>query len=652
MSNDQLTINTLRELNSRLASEITELRKENADIKAENVKLKQALEEYAVLKIRFEELEKKNKTDIAKLTAENVELKERVTKLEQKQTRIIINERDTSSTKDIFQFRIINEFKGLLSIPLPNEGHSGKEKIITSDCLSEQENSLTISESLVESGKFAISLSQDIINDDLAEIFEFVEMIHKENISNEIRERNRKKKLQIQGSMQSTSSSSDIQNEQGLRHDLSIFIKENSNKFNDVFDIKIPEFSLEVIITRSSKITAQNIADLFIIAMKVRQKEILCWYCYYKAYEDRIEDIKYINKIDDQLARTLVYNEIKSLLPDITDVNLRQRTFKAKKIYTLLMRIGIEKIQAITCSAKLIPTDQAQNTEIKNPYNKRVEQGLRHDLSIFIKENSNKFNDVFDIKIPEFSLEVIITRSSKITAQNIADLFIIAMKVRQKEILCWYCYYKAYEDRIEDIKYINKIDDQLARTLVYNEIKSLLPDITDVNLRQRTFKAKKIYTLLMRIGIEKIQAITCSANYSSVKYQEKIGVTNCNAHVTEQSNLNDSEIVINKEPKKFYWKPSEFLGEKDKSLLETKTSTPSNLTHNRVDFRNKMAEQYPGLYWEGSDENDDYYGITNKSLCPLCKLEHYEENSIEGKYKSGSYFIKCEQREIKIKITV
>jgi hypothetical protein len=32
MSSDQLTTNILRELNSRLASEITELRKENAEI--------------------------------------------------------------------------------------------------------------------------------------------------------------------------------------------------------------------------------------------------------------------------------------------------------------------------------------------------------------------------------------------------------------------------------------------------------------------------------------------------------------------------------------------------------------------------------------------------------------------------------------------
>ncbi|CAG8771725.1 26806_t:CDS:1, partial [Gigaspora margarita] len=249
-----------------------------------------------------------------------------------------------------------------------------------------------------------------------------------------------------------------------------------------------------------------------------------------------------------------------------------------------------------TTRLESIPTDQAQNTGIKIPYNKRVEQVLRHDLSVFIKENiNNKVSEVFDIQIPEFSLEVIITGSSKITAQSIADLFIIAMKVRQKEILCWYCYYKAYEDRIEDIKRINKIDDQSARTLVYNEIKALLPNISDVNLRQRTFRAKKIYTLLMGIGIEKIQAITCSASAissltdnqiqdiincfsknsnvddSSVKYQEMIGVTNCNAHVTEPSSSKDvSNIEVRIPTESSHTSNSEDMISEDKSLLETK----------------------------------------------------------------------------------
>ncbi len=86
-----------------------------------------------------------------------------------------------------------------------------------------------------------------------------------------------------------------------------------------------------------------------------------------------------------------------------------------------------------------------------------MEQGLRQELSSFC----NKDNDgmVFDIQIPEFSLEAILTGSSNITAQTIVDLFNVAMKVRHKEILCWYCYYKAYEDRIRDIKFMNKIDN-------------------------------------------------------------------------------------------------------------------------------------------------------------------------------------------------
>ncbi|RHZ90277.1 hypothetical protein Glove_1g1 [Diversispora epigaea] len=266
-----------------------------------------------------------------------------------------------------------------------------------------------------------------------------------------------------------------------------------------------------------------------------------------------------------------------------------------------------------TIQLKPMPADQTQGTvssEIKIPYNKRVEQDLRHELSI----------DVFNIQIPEFSLEVIIMESNKITTQNIADLFIIAMKVRQKEIL--------------------------SRTLVYNEIKSLLPDIIDVNLRQRTFKTKKIYTLLIGIEIEKIQVITCNAsaissltdnqiqdiiNYfpknsnvddSSIKYQEMISVINCNTHMTEQSNLNDSEIVINKETKKTlpeieivnenskfskivnvfddfsdfnFDNKNKFFGKKDKSLSKTKVNIPSNPTHSLAYFCNKIVEQYSDL---------------------------------------------------------
>ncbi|RIA93161.1 hypothetical protein C1645_735796 [Glomus cerebriforme] len=34
--------------------------------------------------------------------------------------------------------------------------------------------------------------------------------------------------------------------------------------------------------------------------------------------------------------------------------------------------------------------------------------------------------------------------------------------------------------------------------------------------------------------------------------------------------------------------------------------------------------------------------ITNKTSCPLCKLDYNDEESIESRYKASSYFIKCE----------
>ncbi|CAJ0636210.1 4102_t:CDS:2 [Entrophospora sp. SA101] len=114
MSNNQSTINTLRELNSRLASEITELGKENVNIKAENIiKLKQAIEENAMLKIRFEELEKKNKTDTTSILQPS-------TRSELSAQSII-----SSETKDEpkCSFYMLKAFRDCLSPLIPNLLH-------------------------------------------------------------------------------------------------------------------------------------------------------------------------------------------------------------------------------------------------------------------------------------------------------------------------------------------------------------------------------------------------------------------------------------------------------------------------------------------------------------------------------------------------
>ena len=277
---------------------------------------------------------------------------------------------------------------------------------------------------------------------------------------------------------------------------------------------------------------------------------------------------------------------------------------------------------------------------------------MRRELSSTEVSDSN-INKAFDIQIPELSLEAILMGSSEVTAQNIVDLFRVAMKLRRKEILCWYCYYKAYEDRVRDVKSKNGVDDKSARTLVYSEIKPLLPDITDVNLRKITFRAKKIYILFDGIGINRIQIISCSAsaisNLSDNQIQDIINdfpkkatntddvgyensVPNWNEHVT--SKTNKTEVQGNP------------LGVS--SLASVSSASQSKPTYDHTYFRNKTLDQYPNLYREFSSENFDYYGITDETSCPLCKLDHDDDDSIEGSYKAEAYFIKCKRCKIKI----
>jgi hypothetical protein len=106
-------------------------------------------------------------------------------------------------------------------------------------------------------------------------------------------------------------------------------------------------------------------------------------------------------------------------------------------------------------------------------------------------------------------------------------------------------------------------------------------------------------------------------------------VPNWNGHVT--SKTNKTEIQANP------------LGvSTSANVLSASQSKP---TYDRTYFLNKTLDYYPNLYREFSSEDFDYFGITNEKICPLCKLEHDEEESLEGRYKAGSYFIKCEQRE-------
>jgi len=73
----QFEIDLLREIiNSKLLAEVTELRKENAEVKVENVKLKHALKEHEARFTNLEQKDKEKTTLIAKLDDDIREIKQ------------------------------------------------------------------------------------------------------------------------------------------------------------------------------------------------------------------------------------------------------------------------------------------------------------------------------------------------------------------------------------------------------------------------------------------------------------------------------------------------------------------------------------------------------------------------------------------------
>ncbi|CAJ0838204.1 5760_t:CDS:2 [Entrophospora sp. SA101] len=153
MSNTQSKIDSLQELNSQLIATIAGLRRENAEVKAENTKLKQDKEEVEARIVGLEQTTKENaelKARVAKLeqtAEENTELKARVAKLEQKQLQNDISSNTNTpgnQAQDLSQFHEITS-RDMESQPQVN--HNTKiafsiEKDYQSHVISENSESL------------------------------------------------------------------------------------------------------------------------------------------------------------------------------------------------------------------------------------------------------------------------------------------------------------------------------------------------------------------------------------------------------------------------------------------------------------------------------------------------------------------------------
>ena len=513
------SIDSLRELNSKLLAEIAELRKVNAEIselrekllrfaevEAENAKLRQIIEENAKRdaenaehKIRIEELEK-NSADIS---AENAELKAELAKLR--------HDFDSSNLMKPQQpQRVTNE---------QNSCSIGKEEI--------SEVTVDTSHDMPPINE-APSVNIETMEE--RETDTFLDEVHKKRVSDEIRQRNREKKLLHESANQEAFS-----------------ISQDISSHDD----------------RSSSENSEKNGDS-------------------------------VTNRDDRQKNILVIN-----MPQENDDDTE---------FTKSQNIEQELIKELLSNITTAPSISSEATE----------------------------------QIPSVSH----LSSSLDTTQNLVHLFQNTIRAGHEVILSWLYYSISFEKKVDEIRHSTEASDKTARSQIYKEMLEHLPDITLENLRMRTLRAKKIRMLFGKggVGIDKIKQVTFSVyDISSLtinQIQSVIkNVTSAERtpnpnHVTSSVTNRDDQI--------------------NASLIsaEVTTSHPqipmTNPTYDRSYFRNKILDQYPSLYREFSSENFDYYGITNEKICPLCKLDHDDEESLEGRYKAGSYFIKCEQREIEI----
>ncbi|EXX71203.1 uncharacterized protein OCT59_007692 [Rhizophagus irregularis] len=145
-----------------------------------------------------------------------------------------------------------------------------------------------------------------------------------------------------------------------------------------------------------------------------------------------------------------------------------------------------------------------------------------------------------------------------------------------------------------------------------------LADVGIEKIKQVSYSTDAILSL----SYPQIQNIIDHVNSVTSSHNETMKILHDQSHVTSKINLTNTYIPL-KVPQ-------------------------SKLTYNRSYFCSKTLDQYPNLYREFSSKNFDYYENTDETSCPLCSLDHDDDDSIEGRYKTRSYFIKCKQRELEI----
>ncbi|GBC01591.1 hypothetical protein RclHR1_04250007 [Rhizophagus clarus] len=142
-------------------------------------------------------------------------------------------------------------------------------------------------------------------------------------------------------------------------------------------------------------------------------------------------------------------------------------------------------------------------------------------------------------------------------------MFKKANKLGQETILYWCYFIEKYDKRIDNLV-TSGVKKKTATSMIYQEFKQLLPEITDVNLHQKILRVRKLFKLFNTLGLEIISQVSYSTdailsfNYqqiqnvidymnsvtSSHNETETVKIFHDQSHVTSQINLTNTYIPL------------------------------------------------------------------------------------------------------------
>ncbi|CAG8771850.1 19613_t:CDS:2 [Gigaspora margarita] len=399
MADTQYTIVSLRELNTKLTVEISELRKKyakleakNIKVEAENAKLKQDKEE---VEARFLNLEQKDreKTDlIAKLKHDVSLIKEQ--SLQNRSNRYTDNASDNAeyrtSNSDIYQVK-----DNRSSIP-PKTNHN-REDTPAFDITDDTSNSNVCQETKTQlgAGSCQCSTSPICIENKSSEdkvIDEFLDLKEKEKVSNIIREKNSEKKL---GS-QDLSYDKDIS--QSSKNKVQKFMAEvsknssssisNSNADNDVIPTTLNETESQPS-NNSFTFLYEKLCNAIILADHNTQKAILCYCNFGKALIQRHNELASEKQVDpgSNAVSRILNKEVHAQLPI-------EPTLKSKNPE---LSSGSDDENHMS---KLSSSEDISNTEVSASLEKKEYQVLSENTSNSENRKNSKNNtlNLFPLK--------------------------------------------------------------------------------------------------------------------------------------------------------------------------------------------------------------------------------------------------------------